>query len=93
MCIDFLLNVVLVNAGCRGGHCNGFVYTMAKFVLSWCVLKKRKKIFFLTTSFTEAGLLNKSLHLAPALGVTKFGHTLLCYLSRTWIFNKPTFGI
>jgi hypothetical protein len=39
---------------------------------------------------TEAGSLNKSSCLAPALGVTKFiintydfGHSLLCYLSRT----------
>jgi len=45
----------------------------------------------------EAGLLNKSSSLAPALGVTKFtigtydfGHTLLCYLSWTKMFNKHT---
>ncbi len=45
----------------------------------------------------EAGLLNKSSNLAPALGLTKFvihidiilGRTLLCYLSRTWMSNKP----
>ncbi len=38
---------------------------------------------------TEAGLLNKSLFLAPALGVIHnfhrydLGHTLLCYKSQT----------
>jgi hypothetical protein len=39
-----------------------------------------------------------SSRLAAALGVTNFitiiamffGHTLLCYLSPTWMFNKPT---
>jgi hypothetical protein len=42
-------------------------------------------------------LLNKSSCLARALGVTKFlivtdilDHTLLCYLSQTYMFNKPT---
>jgi hypothetical protein len=47
---------------------------------------------------SEAGLLNKGFCLARALGGTKiykyerydFGLTLLCYLSQTWMFNKPT---
>jgi hypothetical protein len=47
----------------------------------------------------KAGLLNKSSYLAPTLYVTKFmgfivtilGHTLLFYLSQTWLFNKPTY--
>jgi hypothetical protein len=49
---------------------------------------------------SEAGLLNQSSCLAQTLGVTKilkvkserydFGHTLLCCLSWTWMFNKPT---
>jgi hypothetical protein len=33
--------------------------------------------------------------MTPASGVTKFiivkEHTLLCYLSLTWMFNKPIF--
>ncbi len=46
-----------------------------------------------------ASLLNKSSSLAAALGVAKFitnisfyeyGHTLLCYLSLTYMLNKPT---
>jgi hypothetical protein len=32
---------------------------------------------------SEVDLLNKSSCLAAALGVDQFGHTLLCYLSRT----------
>ncbi len=46
-----------------------------------------------------AGSLNKSSCLAPTLGATKFikmrddfGNTLLCYLSPTQMFNKPTFS-
>ncbi len=47
---------------------------------------------------SEAILLNSTSCLAPALGVIKFmivkemifGHTLLCYISPTKIFNKPT---
>jgi hypothetical protein len=45
----------------------------------------------------EACSLNKCSCLAHDLGMTKFititaifGHTLLCYLSLTWMFNKPT---
>jgi len=48
--------------------------------------------------YSEAGLLNKSSCLAPALDLTKltnvrdiiFGHTLLCHLSPTYMFNKST---
>ncbi len=46
-----------------------------------------------------ASLLNKSSCLVPAICVTKFiivsydlGHTLLCCLSRTQMFNKSTSG-
>jgi hypothetical protein len=47
-----------------------------------------------------AGLLNKSSCFAGALGVIKFykntrynfGHTLFCYFSLTWMFNKSTSG-
>ncbi len=50
------------------------------------------------TSVTEACLLKECSCLARALDVTKFiknkmhdfGHTLLCYLSQTYMFNKPT---
>jgi len=50
---------------------------------------------------SEAGLLNKISCLAQPLGVTKIitcqryylGHTLLCYLSQTYMFNKPTTGL
>ncbi len=45
----------------------------------------------------EASSWNKSSCLAPTLGVTKviivtdmICHTLLCYLSRTWMFNTTT---
>jgi len=48
--------------------------------------------------FITAGLLNKGSCLARALGATKidkyerydFGHTLLCNLSPTYMFNRPT---
>jgi hypothetical protein len=47
--------------------------------------------FLFNEPATEAGLLNKSSRLAPALGAAKFitiiamyfGHTLLCFLSPT----------
>jgi hypothetical protein len=47
---------------------------------------------------TEAGSLNKRLMLSSSLWcdqiykyeIYNFGHTLLCYLSLTWMFNKPT---
>jgi hypothetical protein len=55
-----------------------------------------KSIIVPAPGASESGLLNKSLRLATAVGVTKFvsqcfrsGHTLLCYLSLTWMFNKP----
>jgi hypothetical protein len=48
---------------------------------------------------TEADLLNQISCLPQALGTTKFivvrhnfGHTWLCYLSLTWIFNNLTPG-
>jgi hypothetical protein len=45
----------------------------------------------------EAGLLNKRLMLSSSFRcdqihkyeINDFGHTLLCYLSRTKMFNKP----
>ncbi len=48
------------------------------------------------TQETEAGLLNKSLMLSSSFRCDQsykyelydFGHTLLCYLSRTLMFNK-----
>jgi hypothetical protein len=46
------------------------------------------------------GLLNKRLMLSLSFRcdqiymykIYDFGHTLLCYLSPTWMFNKPTSG-
>jgi len=48
----------------------------------------------------ETGLLNKTLMLSTSFRcdqiykyeIYNFGHTLLCYLSRTYMFNKPTSG-
>ncbi len=52
-----------------------------------------------STLSAEAGLLNKSSHLAAALGVTQFTEiisknlvTLLCRLSPTYVLNKPISG-
>jgi hypothetical protein len=49
---------------------------------------------------SEAGLLNTCLCLTAALAVTKFiaiitilSHTLLYYLSQTYMFNKPYNGL
>jgi hypothetical protein len=55
---------------------------------------------YVLTGLPEAGLLNKSSFLAPALGVNKFRFVkylilvtlLLSYLSLTKMFNKPTSG-
>jgi hypothetical protein len=46
---------------------------------------------------SEAGLLNKRLMLCSSFRcdqtynyeIYHFGHTLLCYLSQTWMFNEP----
>jgi len=47
--------------------------------------------------FPEAGLLNERLMLSSSFRCNQiykyeihhFGYTLLCYLSRTWMFNEP----
>jgi hypothetical protein len=51
------------------------------------------------TAALEPGLLTKGSRLARALGVTKFTNdrdmilVTLCFLSLTWMFNKPVLGV
>jgi hypothetical protein len=68
----------------------------------WTAIDRIRNTSFslqLTGGPKKPGFLNKSLSLAPYLGVAKFinirydmGHTLLYSLSQTLIFNKPTIG-
>jgi hypothetical protein len=60
-------------------------------VVNWVKPKAAAKHELLfSESSKESSLLNKSSHCAAALALTKFTIALLCYLSQTYLFNKPT---